>query len=61
MSKYTIYVAKQILSFTAFVLLIVVLCLKLRENNLERKIDRLKVIQIDTVYVPFPQPTIIQP
>lgn len=59
--KQAIYFIKEILSFTVFVLLIVLLCLKYKENRLERKIDRLKVIQIDTVYIPLPQPTIITP
>ena len=59
--KYIIFRIKQGFSLTAFILLISVLILKLKESSLERKIDQIKVIQVDTVYLPLPKKTIITP
>jgi len=46
------YHTKQLLSLIAFILLIVVLILKLKENHLEQRLEQLKIIEEVHVVVP---------
>lgn len=61
MSKYTIYVIKQILSFISFCLIIIFITLEVRDRQLDKQINRLKIYHVDTVNVPTPPPSIITP
>ena len=59
--KQLIFRAKQLLSLTAFISLIILIHLEYKTVRLERKIERMTFNSVDTIYVPLPNPSIVTP